>query len=71
MSTPKKTKNPLDELKRIERDVRELGRRMREENRIMAAEQADRLRLGITGDAAVQHFNDWMMLHGLPHLVVD
>lgn len=66
-----KEKDPLSELRRIERDLKELGRRMREENRIMAAELADRLRLGLTGYEAVKHFNDWMMLHGLGHLVVD
>lgn len=66
-----KEKDPLKELKRIERELKELERRQREENRIMAAELADRLRLGLTGDEAVKHFNDWMMLHGLGHLVVD
>lgn len=66
-----KEKNPLSELRRIERDLKELGRRQREENRIMAAELTDRLRLGLTGDEAVKHFNDWMMLHGLGHLVVE
>lgn len=66
-----KEKDPLSELRRIERDLKELGRRMREENRIMAAELTDRLRLGLTGDEAVKHFNDWMMLHGLGHLVVE
>lgn len=64
-------KNPLDECKRIERELREMGRQLREEHRVAAAELADRLRLGLTGDAAVRHYNDWMMLHGLPHLVVD
>lgn len=64
-------KNPLDECKRIERELRELGRQLREEHRVAAAELADRLRLGLTGDAAVRHYNDWMMLNGLPHLVVD
>lgn len=64
-------KNPLDECKRIEREVRELGRQLREEHRVAAAELADRLRLGLTGEDAVRHYNDWMMLHGLSHLVVD
>lgn len=67
----RKEKNPLDECKRIERELREMGRQLREEHRVAAAELADRLRLGLTGDDAVRHYNDWMMLHGLPHLVVD
>lgn len=66
-----KEKDVLIELRRIERELKELGRRQREENRIMSAELADRLRLGLTGDEAVKHFNDWMMLHGLGYLVVD
>lgn len=64
-------KNPLDECKRIERELRELGRQLREEHRVAAAELADRLRLGLTGEAAVRHYNDWMMLHGLSHLCVE
>ena len=67
----RKEKNPLDECKRIERELRELGRQLREEHRVAAAELSDRLRLGLTGEDAVRHYNDWMMLHGLPHLVVD
>lgn len=67
----RKEKNPLDECKRIERELRELGRQLREEHRVSAAELADRLRLGLTGEVAVRHYNDWMMLHGLPHLCVE
>lgn len=59
------------ELKRIERAMYELTRKFREELRILAAEQADRERKGLTGDAAVEHYNDWMMLHGLSHLCVE
>lgn len=66
-----KKKDPLSELRRIERDLKELERRQREENRIMAAELADRQRRGLTGEDAVRHWNDWMMLHALPHLVID
>lgn len=66
-----KKKDPLAELKRIERDIKELGRQIREENRICAAELCDRQRLGLQGEDAIRHFNDWMMLHGLRHLVVD
>lgn len=66
-----KKKDPLAELKRFERDMKELGRQIREENRICAAELCDRQRLGLQGEDAIRHFNDWMMLHGLRHLVVD
>lgn len=66
-----KKKDPLAELKRLERDMKELGRQIREENRICAAEFSDRQRRGLQGEDAIRHFNDWMMLHGLRHLVVD
>ena len=66
-----KKKDLLTELKRIERDMKELGRQIREENRICAVELCDRQRLGLQGEDAIRHFNDWMMLHGLHHLVVD
>ncbi len=66
-----KTKDPLSELRRIERELKELERRQREENRIMAAELVDRQRRGLTGEDAVMHWNDWMLLHDLPHLVID
>ena len=66
-----KKKDSLAELKRLERDMKELGRQIREENRICAAELCDRQRLGLQGEDAIRHFNDWMILHGLRHLVVD
>lgn len=66
-----KKRDPLAELKRIERELKELGRQIREENRICAAELCDRQRRGLQGEEAIRHFNDWMMLHGLRHLVVD
>lgn len=66
-----KKKYPLAELKRIERDMKELGRKIREEERICQAELVDRLRLCLTGEDAIKHHNDWMMLHDLPHLVIE
>lgn len=67
----KATKDPLQELRRVEKALKELGRELREEHRVSAAEMADRQRLGLTGEEAIRHYNDWMMLHGLGHLVVD
>lgn len=66
-----KKKEPLAELKSIERDMKELGRNLREEHRICQAELVDRLRLGLSGEDAIRHYNDWMMLHDLPHLVIE
>lgn len=67
----KTCKDPLQELRRLEKALKELGRELREEHRVSAAEMADRQRLGLTGEEAIRHYNDWMMLHGLRHLVVD
>lgn len=67
----KTSKDPLQELRRVEKALKELGRELREELRVSAAEMADRQRLGLTGEEAIRHYNDWMMLHGLRHLVVD
>lgn len=66
-----KKRDPLAELKRLERELKELSRKMHEEERIIAAELHERLRLGLQGDDAVNHFNDWMMLHNLTHLVIE
>lgn len=66
-----KVKDPLTELRSLKREVKELGRQLRDEHRVCAAELVDRLRLGLTGEDAIKHYNDWMMLHGLPHLVVN
>jgi hypothetical protein len=41
---------------------------MREEERVYAAELKDRLAKGITGDAAVKHYNEWMDKAGMSHL---
>lgn len=67
----KKEKDSLAELRCMKREMKELGRQLREEYRVCAAEMADRLRLGLTGEEAIKHYNDWMLLHGLGHLVVD
>ena len=66
-----KKKDPLAELKSLERDMKELGRQIREVKRICAAELCERQRLGPQGEDAIRHLNDWMLLHGLRHLEVD
>lgn len=67
----KKDVDVLSEFRRIEKRLTELNRQIRQESKIQAEELADRLRLGLTGDAAIKHYNDWMMLHGLTHLCVE
>ena len=56
------------QLQRISNQLDCIGRDMREEERVYAAELKDRLAKGITGDAAVKHYNEWMDKAGMSHL---
>lgn len=67
MDTLKKT---LEQLKDIEKASEELGNSIRKEGDIYAAELEDRLEKGLTGDAAIEHYNAWMKKEGLCHLMV-
>ena len=58
----------LTQLQRISNQPDCIGRDMREEESVYAAELDDRLAKGITGDAAVQHYNEWMDKAGMSHL---
>lgn len=48
-----------------------LGEKMRLEGAVYRAELAERQRLGLTGDAAVKHYNDYMDKHGMSYLKVN
>ena len=61
----------LDTLKRIEQDTINLGEIIREEGRVARAELEERQRLGLHGDAAISHYNEWMKRHGMEHLMVE
>lgn len=58
----------LTQLQQISNQLDCIGRDMREEERVYAAKLEDRLAKGITGDAAVQHYNEWMDKAGMSHL---
>lgn len=58
----------LTQLQQISNQLDCIGRDMREEERVWAAELEDRLAKGITGDAAVKHYNEWMDKAGMSHL---
>ena len=60
----------LDTLKRIEQNAFNMGKIIREEGRVTRQELEERLRLGLHGDAAIRHYNDWMKRHGLEHLMI-
>jgi len=58
----------LTQLQQISNQLDCIGRDMREEERVYAAELKDRLAKGITGDAAVKHYNEWMDKAGMSYL---
>lgn len=58
----------LTQLQQISNQLDCIGRDMREEERVYAAELEDRLAKGITGDAAVKHYNEWMDKEGMSYL---
>ena len=58
----------LTQLQQISNQLDCIGRDMREEERVWAAELKDRLAKGITGDAAVKHYNEWMDKAGMSYL---
>ena len=58
----------LIRLQQISNQLDCIGRDMREEERVYAAELEDRLAKGITGDAAVKHYNEWMDKAGMSYL---
>ena len=64
-------KETLSTLKRIEHDAIEMGKAIRNEGRVYKAELEERQRLGLQGDAAIKHYNEWMQRHGMEYLMVE
>lgn len=60
----------MDKLQEISNSLENLNRQMNEEENVWAEELADRQRLGLNGDAAIKHYNEWMDRHGMEHLKV-
>ena len=54
----------------IDQTVRSMGMQMRKEAAVARQELADRQRKGLTGDAAIAHYNEWMQRYGMEHLMV-
>ena len=63
-------KDTLSTLQDISDCLENIHRDLITEEKVMAAELADRQLLGLTGDAAVKHYNEWMDRHGMSHLKV-
>ncbi len=53
-----KENNLLDKLTVLEKWGRSMGSQMRKEAAVARQELADRQRLGLTGDAAITHYNE-------------
>lgn len=62
--------DPLKKLQEISQELESINMQMNDEAKVYAAELEERKRLGIEGDAAIIHFNEWMDRHGMPHLKV-
>ena len=60
----------LKNLKDILKQLNDLNAQMNKEAKVFAAEQEERERLGLTGDAAVEHYIEWMKRHGMERLMV-
>lgn len=60
----------LESLIVIESKSRSMGMQMRKEAAVARQELADRQRKGLTGDAAIAHYNEWMQRYGMEHLKV-
>ena len=61
-------KDALKKLEDITDKFDALNDQMNDEERVWAEELAERKRQGLTGDAAVKHYNEWMERHGMGHL---
>lgn len=61
----------LNELKSIEHDAIALGAAIRNEGKVCREELEERLRLGLTGKAAIEHYNAWMKRYHMEHLIVE
>ena len=54
----------------IERRLNAVSGEMKREHQVYLEERTERLRLGLTGDDAIRHYNDWMEREGMGHLKV-
>ena len=60
----------LNTLRCIERDMEKMGDTIRREANECNKELEERLRLGLHGEDAVRHYNEWMDRCGMGHLKV-
>ncbi len=63
-------KQTVDRLQEIESQMEAIGENIRREGQVYRAELEERQRLGLHGDAAIKHFNEWMQRYNMEHLMV-
>lgn len=61
----------FQKLKDISNSLDSLNRELSKEEKVWAEELAARKRKGLTGDAAITHYNEWMDRHGMGHLLIN
>ena len=60
----------LDRLMSIEQQVIDIGKQMQPETKVCGMELQERLRLGLEGKAAIEHYNAWMKRYHMEHLII-
>ena len=63
--------NTFSKLADIERRTNNIGQEMKRENQVYMQERNERLRLGLTGEDAIRHYNEWMGREGMGHLKAE
>lgn len=63
-------KQSLGRLHQIESQMEAIGENIRKEEQVYRAELEERQRLGLHGEAAIKHYNEWMKKYGMEHLMV-
>lgn len=60
----------LKKLNEISDALEDISFQINREEKVLEEELADRLRLGLEGNAAIAHYNAWMDKHDMGHLKV-
>ena len=63
-------KQTVERLQKIENQMETIGENIRKEGQVYRAELEERQRLGLHGEAAIKHYNEWMKRHNMSHLMV-
>ncbi len=63
-------KQTVDRLQKLENQMETIGENIRREGQVYQAELEERQRLGLHGDAAIKHYNEWMQRYNMEHLMV-